>query len=380
MSLRVLYHYSTPQFNTGSPKALVGLIDALDRSCIEPLFLASSDGPLVDALAERGVGIVRGPVASVSYRRPLVALRQIGRQASLLRSHRVDVVHVNELGWNTDLVLGAWTRGIPVILHMQNSEPIEVRNLNRVAARKILLVSEAQAADIAHFERIRHKCAVLNNPADLAACSRGRSIRPALGLAHDHLVVGTVAQVCRRKGIDLLLDVARILLPEFPRLVFVIAGPVGHQEDAFAERMMQLAQDPAFDGRVRFLGPRSDVPDVLASTDVFFLPTRAEGFPVAVLEAMAAGLPVVASDVSGIHEMIAAPELGWRVPPDSLEGFTAALRTVLRLPDRGKAVGERGRRSVYRRFDSATVRRKLEALYRGLCGPAATTRGRTAPA
>src|SRR2546426_11265355 len=91
----------------------------------------------------------------------------------------------------------------------------------------------------------------LNNPADLAACSRGRSIRPALGLAHDHLVVGTVAQVCRRKGIDLLLDVARILLPEFPRLVFVIAGPVGHQEDAFAERMMQLAQDPAFDGRVR---------------------------------------------------------------------------------------------------------------------------------
>src|SRR2546426_7769446 len=51
------------------------------------------------------------------------------------------------------------------------------------------------------FERIRHKCAVLNNPADLAACSRGRSIRPALGLAHDHLVVGTVAQVCRRKGI-----------------------------------------------------------------------------------------------------------------------------------------------------------------------------------
>src|SRR5437867_3442336 len=164
MSLRVLYHYSTPQFNTGSPKALVGLIDALDRSCIEPLFLASSDGPLVDALAERGVGIVRGPVASVSYRRPLVALRQIGRQASLLRSHRVDVVHVNELGWNTDLVLGAWTRGIPVILHMQNSEPIEVRNLNRVAARKILLVSEAQAADIAHFERIRHKCAVLNNP------------------------------------------------------------------------------------------------------------------------------------------------------------------------------------------------------------------------
>jgi len=113
---------------------------------------------------------------------------------------------------------------------------------------------------------------------------------------------------------------------------------------------------------------------------VFFPRTRGEGFPVAILEGMAAGLPVVANDVRGIYEMIAAPELGWIVPPDSLEGFTAALRTVLRLPDRGKAVGERGRRSVYRRFDSATVRRKLEALYRGLCGPAATTRGRSAPA
>src|SRR2546422_725355 len=161
MSLRVLYHYSTPQFNTGSPKALVGLIDALDRSCIEPLFLASSDGPLVDALAERGVGIVRGPVASVSYRRPLVALRQIGRQASLLRSHRVDVVHVNELGWNTDLVLGAWTRGIPVILHMQNSEPIEVRNLNRVAARKILLVSRSEEHTSELQSRLHLVCRLL---------------------------------------------------------------------------------------------------------------------------------------------------------------------------------------------------------------------------
>src|SRR5207247_10982864 len=100
MRPRGLYHYRTPQFNTGSPKALVGLIDALDRSCIEPLFLASSDGPLVDALAERGGGIVRGPVATVSYRRPLVALRQLGRQASLLRPHRAAVVHVNAVEWN----------------------------------------------------------------------------------------------------------------------------------------------------------------------------------------------------------------------------------------------------------------------------------------
>ena len=366
MRVRVLYYYSGPHFNTGSPKALAGLIDCLDRSHFEPLFLASLDGPLVEALAARGVETVRGQVGSVTYRRPLAGLRQIRRQATLLRSSRVDLVHVNEFGWNTDLVFGAWMCGIPVILHVHNAMSVDLRNLNRIMARKVLVVSEAQKAAIAHFERIRHKCEVLYNAVDLVACSRGRSVRRALGLADGQLVVGTVAQLCERKGIDLILDVARVLLLEFPQLVFLVAGPPGYHEEAFAERMMRMAQDAVFDGRVRFLGPRTDVPDLLASMDVFLLPTRAEPFGIAVVEAMAAGVPVVASDVGGIREIVSSAELGWTVPPDSVGGFTDALRTVLRLPDRGRAVGDRGRRSLYGRFDADTIRRKLEGLYRSL--------------
>src|SRR5690349_23517616 len=123
--LRVLYYFAGTHTDSGSPKALLGMIDLLDRSRVTPLFLTSGEGPLLDALRERGVEIIRAQQpAVVNPTHPLDAVRRIRWFARLLSDHRIDVLHVNEFGWNMDLVLAGPLARVPVILHMHLPDTI----------------------------------------------------------------------------------------------------------------------------------------------------------------------------------------------------------------------------------------------------------------
>src|ERR1019366_5845057 len=113
-----------------------------------------------------------------------------------------------------------------------------------------------------------------------------------------------VAQMVQQKGIDILIETASILLRERSDLVFLVAGRTVPSEEEFGRRMRSAAEEPDLRGRIRFLGSRSDIPDFLASLDLFLLPTRAEAFGIAVIEAMAAGLPVIARKAGGIPEIL----------------------------------------------------------------------------
>src|ERR1035437_9671403 len=353
--IRILYYYPCLHFDTGSPKALVNFIESLDGAVFEPVYCAAGDGPLTEALTARGVEIVHGHVDSVTFRRPLAALAVIRRQAGLLKSWRIDVLHAHRLFWNTDLILAAWTLRIPVILHVHNPEAVAFQNLNRLVARKVLFCSRNVMENCGHLERIANKAEVLHNAIDTSAISRGSSIRATLGLTDTDIAIGTVAQVVQRKGIDILIETARILLRERSDLAFLVAGPTSHGEEDFGCRMRAAAAEPDLRGRIRFLGSRSDIPDFLASLDLFLLPARAEPFGIVVIEAMAARLPVIASKVGGIPEVLSAPEIGHLVDPITPEAFAAAIREILALPDRGKSLGEKARLSLTGRFDMAAA-------------------------
>jgi glycosyltransferase involved in cell wall biosynthesis len=153
------------------------------------------------------------------------------------------------------------------------------------------------------------------------------------------------------------------LLQKYPRLVFLVAGKLGHGEEEFGRRMIAEAESPELAGRFRFLGSRDDVPDLLATFDVFILPTRAETFGIAVVEAMAAGLPVIASRVGAIPEIISSSDVGRIVDVVDIPSFSNAVENVITLPDRGRAMGERGRASLYGRFDPSSLSKNLHAIY-----------------
>jgi glycosyltransferase involved in cell wall biosynthesis len=288
------------------------------------------------------------------------------RKAARLQELRADLLHVMGFEWNLDAVLAAWLQGIPVVLHVHVPESADFKNLHRFAASKVLFCSNFEKQNFSRLDRIQSKAEVLHNCIDVNQYANGTSIRPALGIKESDIVIGTVAQLTHRKGIDLLLDAAEILLASTANLVFLIVGRGHPEEREFESRVRARAELAAMKGRVCFLGSRSDVPDLLASMDLFLLPSRAEPFGIVILEAMAAGLPVVASAIGGIPEIITSGELGCLVEPLTGDSFAAAINKMLETPDRGRAMGQRARQSLYGRFDKAAVGRKLQRIYSDL--------------
>jgi glycosyltransferase involved in cell wall biosynthesis len=361
---RVLYHYGSAHYDTGSPRALVSMIGLLDRSRWEPLFLGPDQGPLADELRRRNVTIISGQrAAPLSYRSPRATARSILKQIRLLKEHRIDLVHVNEFGWNQDLVIAGRLAAIPVILHIHNAEEICWKNLHWLAATCVLMPSAAHESAVRGFHRIARKTRVLHNSVDFQRIGHGRRIRDQLDLPETSVVVLTIAQVCYRKGIDVVIEVAERTRGVHPDTVFLIAGPDGVGEKEYAERMRQLVSQKGLEGRVRFLGSRDDIPDLLASSDLFLLPTRAEPFGIVVLEAMAAGVPVVASAVGGIPEIVHSPQVGSLVEEINPRAFAGAVGVFLENADLRLHVGRAGREAAEQRFGAARLSALLDDIY-----------------
>lgn len=183
---------------------------------------------------------------------------------------------------------------------------------------------------------------------------------PAADLAGEGPLVGTLARLVPQKGLDVLLD-AFAAVPPPARLVIAGIGPL-------AAPLAARAAAPDLAGRVRFLGPRADSAAVLAALDLFVLPSRWEGFGLVLLEAMAAGRPIVGSRVSAIPEVVDG-SCALLVPPDDAGALAGAIAALLADPARRAAMGAAGRARVAERFaPAAMVAASLDLYARVLAG------------
>jgi glycosyltransferase involved in cell wall biosynthesis len=170
------------------------------------------------------------------------------------------------------------------------------------------------------------------------------------------LTVGSIGRLDPQKGYDVLLR----SLAELPDVGAVIVGD-GPERD----RLESLARRLGIDARVVWPGRRADARDHLTTFDVFVLPSRFEGFPLVLLEAMLAGVPIVATDVGSVTELVRDGETGLVVPPDDVEALTHAVRTLIDEPGLRREFGQRGR-PLALEFSPARMARDFEALYREL--------------
>lgn len=189
-------------------------------------------------------------------------------------------------------------------------------------------------------------------PADRAALRRG------LGVPEGAPLVGAVGRLITQKApLDFVRAAANVHAAR-PDAHFVWVGDGPLMEAARAEAAALGVADA-----VHFVGPRRDVPALLQALDLFVLPSRWEGFALSVLEAMAAGLPVVATAVTGADEAVAAGESGLIVPPGDIDAMARAMREIITNPDRGRAFGAHGRERVAQRFTRERMIGQLGQLY-----------------
>jgi glycosyltransferase involved in cell wall biosynthesis len=185
------------------------------------------------------------------------------------------------------------------------------------------------------------------------------AIRREWGIADDAPIIGFVGRLAPVKGADLFLQTAVRLGREFPSLHAVLVGDGDQRKD-----LEMRVREEGF-GRIHLLGHREDVGDVLRALDVLVMPSRHEGLPLVLLEAMAAGRPIVAAAVGGIPEVV---KNGWSallVPPGSVEALTRATRTTLTDPLRAQALASTARR-VAAGYTAERMAARVIAVYRTL--------------
>jgi glycosyltransferase involved in cell wall biosynthesis len=188
-----------------------------------------------------------------------------------------------------------------------------------------------------------------------------KDMRCELGLEANDIVVGSTGRLVKEKGYDFLLKAIKLLLEGGKDLKLVLVG-----DGPYLEVLKKKAQLYHIQNNIIFLGNRRDVPDLLNIMDVFVMPTLEEGFGLSIIEAQLFNLPVIASEVDGIPEIIEDGISGLLVPPKNYEALSKAINLLLKNESLSKKLGKAGHEIVLEKFVANVQANHLSSLYESL--------------
>lgn len=193
-------------------------------------------------------------------------------------------------------------------------------------------------------------------------------IRQELNLSSEAFVWTTVAIIRRMKGHSVLVEAAASLRKNYPNAHYLFVGGFNDQEAAPPD-LRELVSAKGMNDRIHFLGMRKDVPEILSQSDAFVLASiKSEGVPQSITQAMAGGLPVVATNVGGIPEVVRNSETGYLVEPNQPEALAGAMATVMADSDEAKKRALAGQQLIREEYSLAIMVDKVEAFYQQLLG------------
>jgi glycosyltransferase involved in cell wall biosynthesis len=378
--LRVLTLVDRLGTSGGGEKLAMRIAIRLDRERFESWYCASrwSGGEPATEAGRRAVEELRGAgVHAIGLgRRGARSLTGWAPLVRLMRRERIDVLHSHKFGSNVWAAVLAPRAGVPVLVAHEHTWAYEGQPVRRFLDRELiarrsaafLAVSREDRRRMIEVERIPPAAVTfVPNGIDALPAGDGVRARRELGIDPAAPLAGAVALLRPQKGLDVLVRAAAEALRELPALHVAIAG-----EGPERERLAALAAELGIGDRLHLLGHRSDVPDLLAAFDVAVSSSWFEGSPLAALEYMDAALPVVATRVGGMPDLIDDGVHGRLVEPGDPSALAAAVVDVLRDPERAAAMGARARERRRAEFDLDGTVRTLEELYERL----AAERGR----
>lgn len=359
----------------GPERALMETVPALRDQGVETCLLALYRAPLGGADVHPWIAKAKaeGLVADQVLDPGPLSVAVVRRMAQQVRRSCADILHTHDYRSNIlgGMVARRVDRAMPwvatVHLHTTTTRRLRLYRaldlfLLRLADR-VITVSRDQRRLLLRRGVDRHRLILIPTVIDALAFAAGADATPItrarLGVQPSQPLVTFLGRLSAQKGVDNYLRAAQAVLGQRPDARFLVVGS-GPQRIA----LEALARDLGIDGSVCFLGYQSEAASILAASDVVVLPSRAEGHPVVLLEALALARPVVASCVGGIPDLVRHDQTGLLVPRDAPQRVAECVLQVLN--DRGLArrLGDAGRQHVIRQYTPERAARRMAAVYR----------------
>ena len=349
----------------GAERHVVDLAAALCRKGHEVEVACSVAGGLAQRLEEAGVPFRPLTERLVKRRVSPAYARGVGR---LLREKAFDLVHAHIYASAVAAAIATRKTGPRLVIteHTEASwQTWRTRRVSRWAhgrASHTIAVSTPIRRRLIEKDRVPPDRVSLIPNAVIPAPDDPPNLSGTLpdGWLEEPLV-GVVARLQPEKGVATFLKAAALVSKASPGARFLVVG-----DGPLREELLGLAGRLGMEDRVRFLGYRTDARALIGLLDVLVVPSLTEGSPLIVLEAMAAGVPVVASAVGGIPDQARHGEEGLLVPPGDPEALAGAMGELLRDPSRARLLGAAGRRRTENEFSHETLVRRIEGIYRAV--------------
>jgi L-malate glycosyltransferase len=351
----------------GAERQVADLAVALQRNGYEVTVACSVAGDLSGVLEEAGVP-VRPLLRRLAKRRFSVAYAW--RLRRLLRREQFDLVHAHIYASTVAAAIATSGTGVPLVIteHTEASwQTWRARWVSRWVYRRverIIAVSTPIRRRLIERDGVSPDLITVIPNAVLPTSETLPDASPVLPAElREHPLVGVIARLQPEKGVANFLKAATRVTPLFPEARFIIAG-----DGPLRRELADLAEDLGLKSRVHFLGFRSDASALMRFLDILVVPSLTEGSPLVTLEAMAAGVPVVASAVGGIPDQMRHDKEGLLVSLDDTGALGDALLDLLRDPARARRLGEAGRRRAASEFGHAAMVRQIEDVYHAVLG------------
>jgi sugar transferase (PEP-CTERM/EpsH1 system associated) len=357
-------HVSASLHYGGKENGVVNLVNRLDPKIFENYIFTYVRG---GALARR-VDPVRCRVVELGDKLG-GDYRLYFKLARAFRRHRIHIAHTHSWATVMEGMIGARLAGVPIIIHgehgtMKTDTQLHIRIQRWLwrTADQVLAVSQTLRENLhKKFDFPQERIRVVANGVDLSRfdfAGNGVDYKTRLGLPANALVFGAIGRMVAVKAYPLLLQAAKLVCQEIPQAHLLLVG-----DGPLLEALVQMARDHGLMNRVHFLGGRKDVPEILRGLDVYVLSSESEGMSNTILEAMASGLPVVATAVGGNPELVVAGETGLLVPVNNAEAIAGAIVKLLRAPEQRWQMGQRGRQRVEEKFSLEVMVHNYAKVY-----------------
>ena len=359
----------------GSSKIIHQVLRIYREEGFYPVIVLTGKGPLADLLEEDGfeiriqnLGILRRKYVNVEglinrFGKKLKAYRYLDK---LHEEFQFELVYSNTLA----VIVGSyWARKneLPHIWHiheiLSGPKPL-VKLLRRMldnGTPEPIVVSEAVKK---HWESMLQdsKPEVIHNGIPYESyLQENLSSKEELGLPVDKLIISMIGRINPGKGQLFFLEMAQAILRTYPHVHFVLVGDPFPGYESIQEEIQSVIRREVLQNSVTDLGFRKDIPKVLAATDIFVLPSiLPDSFPTVILEAMASGLPVVATRSGGAEEMVTEGETGFLIPIGDIESGKFAIQKLIESEALRKEMGSNGRKKVLQEYSFEQFKEKIK--------------------